>query len=124
METPTAHSGLGIDDRHRELVTQILDTWSVVVLERLCEQPMRFNELRRAIPTVTQKSLTTTLRRLERNGIVDRVVLDSRPIAIEYRITPLGKTLREPIDALLDWVTGHSGEVGRARVRYDEQVDR
>jgi DNA-binding HxlR family transcriptional regulator len=82
-----------IAPQHRELLDQVLDKWSLQVLEELCEQPLRFNELRRAIPVVTQKSLTATLRRLERNGMVDRIIVSSRPIAVEYRISQLGRTI-------------------------------
>lgn len=92
---------LGTDTPHRELLDQILDTWSLSALNELCERPCRFNELRRAIPQMTQKALTATLRRLERNGVVQREVVSTRPVAVRYRITPLGKTFRHPIDALL-----------------------
>src|SRR5919106_4353094 len=68
---------------HREFLDQVLDKWSLQVLDKLCERPRRFNELRRAIPVVTQKSLTVTLRRLERNGMVERVVVSTRPVAVE-----------------------------------------
>ena len=105
---------------HRVLLDQLLDKWSVAVLEQLCERPSRFNELRRAIPVVTQKSLAATLRRLERNGIVERSVLSTRPVAVEYRITPLGKTLRQPIDAVLDWLSTHAAEVAQAQLAFDE----
>lgn len=94
----------------------MLDKWSLTVLNELCERPCRFNDLRRAIPSVTQKSLTATLRRLERNGIIDRVLLSSRPVAVEYRITPLGKTLRAPLDVLLD-LGGHAHARHRERAR-------
>lgn len=104
---------------HRELLDQVLDKWSLHVLNELCERPCRFNDLRRAIPVVTQKSLTATLRRLERNGIVERVVLSSRPVAVEYRITPLGKTFRNPVDVLLEWSAAHMPEIERARHRFD-----
>lgn len=77
-----------IETAHRDLLDQVLDKWSLSVLNELCERPCRFNELRRAIPAVTQKSLTATLRRLERNGVIERVVVTTRPVAIEYRITP------------------------------------
>ena len=77
---------------HRELLDELLDKWSLQVLDQLCERPSRFNELRRAIPAVGQKSLTATLRRLERNGMIERVVLEARPIAVEYRIAPVGNT--------------------------------
>jgi DNA-binding HxlR family transcriptional regulator len=111
---------LTISAPHRELLDQVLDKWSLQVLNELCERPRRFNELRRAIPEVTQKSLTATLRRLERNGIVERVLLSSRPVAIEYRITPLGKTIRHPVDVLLEWATKHLPDIERARDRFDD----
>ncbi|MEJ2888163.1 winged helix-turn-helix transcriptional regulator [Actinomycetospora aeridis] len=107
---------------HRELLDQVLDKWSLAVLGELCERPCRFNDLRRAIPVVTQKSLTATLRRLERNGIVDRVVVSSRPVAVEYRITPLGKTLRRPVDVLLEWASVAMPAIEQARARFDAEV--
>jgi DNA-binding HxlR family transcriptional regulator len=107
---------------HRELLDQVLDKWSLQVLDCLCEHVSRFNELRRAIP-VTQKSLTATLRRLERNGMVERVVISTRPVAVEYRITPLGKTLQDLIDALSHWATANMDDVERARERFDDEAD-
>ncbi|MGW5367636.1 winged helix-turn-helix transcriptional regulator [Streptomyces sp. NPDC004009] len=114
---------LRIDAPHRELLDQILDKWSLSVLNELCERPCRFNELRRAIPRVTQKSLTATLRRLERNGVIEREVVSSRPVAVRYRITPLGKTLRHPIDVLLAWASQNMPAIERARGRFDERED-
>lgn len=118
-DTSSPPNELTISAPHRELLDQILDKWSLAVLNELCERPCRFNALRREIPTVTQKSLTATLRKLERNGIIERVLLSSRPVAVEYRITPLGKTLRPPIDVILRWATAHMPDIERARVRFD-----
>ena len=121
----TAQAGASrpqITPQHRELLDQVLDKWSLQVLDALCERPLRFNELRRTIPVVTQKSLTTAMRRLERNGMVERVVISTRPVAVEYRITRLGKTLQELIDALLHWSTVTLPAVERARARFDEQA--
>ncbi|MEE1770128.1 helix-turn-helix domain-containing protein [Streptomyces sp. JV185] len=115
---------LRIDRPHRELLDQILDKWSLSVLNELCERPCRFNELRRAIPQVTQKSLTATLRRLERNGVIEREVVSTRPVAVSYRITPLGKTLRSPIDALLEWASESMPAIARARDAFDTRDDR
>lgn len=114
---------LRITAPHRELLDQVLDKWSLSVLDELCERPCRFNELRRAIPAVTQKSLTATLRRLERNGVVARDVVATRPIAVEYRITPLGKTLRGPVDALLEWADEHLEQIERARDGFDVSAE-
>ena len=123
-DTGPAHPGaLQIDLPHRELLDQVLDTWSLSVLAELCDRPCRFNELRRAIPAVTQKSLTATLRRLERNGVVERAVLGTRPLAVQYRITPLGKTLREPVDALLAWAHAQMPRIEEARRAYDDADD-
>ncbi|WP_326756802.1 helix-turn-helix transcriptional regulator [Streptomyces hirsutus] len=104
---------------HRELLDQVLDKWSLSVLSELCERPCRFNELRRAIPQVTQKSLTATLRRLERNGVIEREVVSTRPVAIRYQITPLGKTLRPPVDVLLAWASENMPTITRAREAFD-----
>ncbi|MBT2213191.1 MULTISPECIES: helix-turn-helix domain-containing protein [Actinomadura] len=114
---------LRIDAPHRELLDQVLDKWSLSVLNELCERPCRFNELRRAIPQVTQKSLTATLRRLERNGVVEREVVSTRPVAIRYQITPLGKTFRQPIDVLLAWASQHMPAVERAREGFDKREE-
>jgi DNA-binding HxlR family transcriptional regulator len=116
---PGTAERLDLTRAHRELLDQVLDKWSLEVLNTLCERPSRFNELRQAIPAVSQKSLSATLRRLERNGIVERRVLSSRPVAVEYRITPLGKTLRQPVDVLLDWADEHLGAIEAARRAYD-----
>ncbi|MBY4403677.1 winged helix-turn-helix transcriptional regulator [Rhodococcus sp. 06-1460-1B] len=118
-DTADGNAELTITAPHRELLDQVLDKWSLQVLNELCERPCRFNDLRRAIPEVTQKSLTATLRKLERNGIIERTVLSTRPVAVEYRITPLGKTLRTPVDVLLAWATTHMDDIDRARDRFD-----
>ncbi|MBY3988332.1 helix-turn-helix transcriptional regulator [Rhodococcus fascians] len=118
-DTADGNAELTITAPHRELLDQVLDKWSLQVLNELCERPCRFNDLRRAIPEVTQKSLTATLRKLERNGIIGRTVLSTRPVAVEYRITPLGKTLRTPVDVLLAWATTHMDDIDRARDRFD-----
>ncbi|GAB3430520.1 winged helix-turn-helix transcriptional regulator [Actinophytocola sediminis] len=120
MQETTPSPQTQLTERHRELLDQVLDKWSLQILDALCEQPLRFNELRRTIPLVTQKSLTAATRRLERNGMVDRVVTSTRPLAVEYRMTPLGKSLQELIDALLHWTTLTLPAVERARTRFDD----
>lgn len=118
---PSREHDIRVTEAHRELLGQVLDKWSLAVMNELCEAPCRFNALRRAIPAVSQKSLSATLRRLERNGLIERRLLSSRPIAVEYRITPLGRTAREPIDALLGWASAHLQEIERARGLFDAE---
>ncbi|MDQ0633954.1 DNA-binding HxlR family transcriptional regulator [Arthrobacter pascens] len=120
-DTTSPAEPLEISPPHRELLDQVLDKWSLSVLNELCDRPCRFSELRRAIPSVSQKSLTATLRRLERNGIIERKLLSSRPVAIEYRITRLGKTLRHPVDVLLEWAAAHMPAIEQARETFDVQ---
>ncbi|GAA1869267.1 helix-turn-helix domain-containing protein [Myceligenerans crystallogenes] len=117
--TTTGDAPLRLTREHRELLDQVLDKWSLQVLDTLCEGPRRFNELRRAIPLVTQKSLTATLRRLERNGMVERVVTSTRPVAVEYRLSELGGTLQDLIDSLYLWTATALPEVDRARSQFD-----
>ena len=110
-----------LDGEGRALLDQVLDRWSLLILGVLCERPTRFNDLRRRVEGITQKSLTQALRRLERNGVVDRVVLATAPVAVEYRITPLGRTLEEPLAAVTGWTVERLPEVQRARARYDDR---
>jgi DNA-binding HxlR family transcriptional regulator len=123
--TDTTHRDdhVAITAAQRDLLGHVLDKWSIGILNELCTAPRRFNELRRALPGITQKSLAATLRRLERSGIVEREVVATRPVAVRYSISPLGKTLREPVDGLVAWAAEHLSEVERARTRYDDTLD-
>jgi DNA-binding HxlR family transcriptional regulator len=103
----------------RVLLNQIADKWSVLVLAELCHGPLRFNELKRRLVGVSQKSLTSCLRTLEKNGIVSRTMLLATPIAVQYEITPLGRTLEGPFAALHAWTAKHLAEVQRARASYE-----
>ncbi|MGP9420953.1 helix-turn-helix transcriptional regulator [Pseudomonas reactans] len=107
------------DCPHRLLLDQIADKWSVLILSALCEQPLRFNTIKRQLDGITQKALTQSLRRLQRNGIVDRKVITASPIAVEYHITPLGRTLKEPFGALFNWTISYLPEVEKARQKFD-----
>ena len=103
----------------RLLLDQIADKWSVLVLAALCDGPLRFNAIKRALDTITQKALTECLRRLERNGLVSRQVINASPIAVQYEITPLGRTLKEPVAALRAWTVNFLPQVEKAQARFD-----
>jgi len=108
---------------HRLLLDQIADKWSVLILGALCEKPLRFNVIKRQLEGITQKALTQSLRRLQRNGIVERRVIATSPVAVEYEITPLGRTLKEPFQALYNWTMTYLPEVERARLAFDLEVN-
>jgi DNA-binding HxlR family transcriptional regulator len=105
----------------RLLFEQIADKWSMMILTVLDKGPLRFNVIKRRLEGVTQKALTQTLRRLERNGFVERRVLDGSPVAVEYEVTPLGRTLHKPLKALYGWTMEHLAEVDKARQAFDRK---
>jgi DNA-binding HxlR family transcriptional regulator len=85
------------------------------------EEPRRFNELKRRLEGVTQRVLTQTLRRLERNGLVVRTVLPTSPVGVEYSLTPLGHSLREPFGHLYAWTLEHAPEIQAHQTEYDRR---
>jgi DNA-binding HxlR family transcriptional regulator len=103
----------------RLLFDQIADKWSMMILTVLDDGPLRFNAIKRRLEGVTQRALTQSLRRLERNGLVERRVLPGSPVAVEYEITPLGRTLQPPFKALYQWTMEKMPEVERARTAFD-----
>jgi DNA-binding HxlR family transcriptional regulator len=107
------------DCPNRVLIEEIADKWTILVVAALSRGPTRFNQLKRALEPVTQKSLTQTLRRLERSGMVSRSVLDTSLVAVEYAITPLGRTLAGPFSALYRWAVAYQDQVEGARRQFD-----
>ena len=81
--------------------------WKSIILFRLLEETRRFNELRRLLPSVTQRTLTNQLRELERDGLVHRTVHAEVPPRVEYRLTPLGMSLAPVLQALRQWAEQH-----------------
>lgn len=106
----------------RPVLEQVADKWSILILTFLCEEPKRFNALKRRLDGITQKALTDALRRLERNGLVHREVRVTSPIAVEYSITPLGRTLQDPFLALYDWAVEHREDLALAQQRFDSKA--
>jgi len=107
----------------RPILEQVANKWSVLILTVLCTQPSRFNAIKRRLDPITHKSLTEALRRLERNGLVSRRVIASSPVAVEYSITPLGRTLQDPFIALVSWAKQHGGAMEQAQAVYDDGRD-
>ena len=87
----------------------------------LADGPMRFNALLRAVAGISQRMLTRTLRNLERDGLVSRTVTPSVPPRVDYALTPLGVSLREPVDALGAWAVANRESIATARERFDRE---
>jgi DNA-binding HxlR family transcriptional regulator len=83
----------------------------------------RFNALRRAIDGISQRMLTRTLRNLERDGLVSRMVTPTVPPRVDYELTPLGHSLVEPVGALSEWAVAHREIMAAARERFDREQD-
>jgi DNA-binding HxlR family transcriptional regulator len=105
----------------RQVLQLIADQWTPLVIYALEDGTMRFGQLLKRIGGISRKMLTQTLRAMERNGLVQRVVYPVVPPVVEYSLTPLGQTLVEPMKALGDWAYGHLQEVARARTAYDQR---
>jgi DNA-binding HxlR family transcriptional regulator len=101
------------------LLARIGDKWTVLVVQTLAEGSRRFNELRREIPSVSQRMLTLTLRNLERDGLVSRTVTPTIPPRVDYELTELGKSLQKPICGLASWATENVEAIHSAQARFD-----
>jgi DNA-binding HxlR family transcriptional regulator len=104
----------------RSFFDQVANKWSVMILTILEERPTRFNEMMRRLEGITHKALTQALRRLQRNELITRRVLATSPVAVEYSITDLGRTLQKPFSAVFEWAIEHLQDIENARVKYDE----
>jgi DNA-binding HxlR family transcriptional regulator len=106
--------------RVRPVLDKIADKWTILILMVLCPRPSRFNEIKRRLDGITHKALADALKRLERNGLVTRTVLPTAPIGVEYAITPLGHSLRQPFEALCGWAHTFGEAVDKASAAYDQ----
>ena len=101
------------------ILSRIGDKWSVLVVMNLSEEPRRFNELNRMIDGISQRMLTLTLKGLERDGLVSRTVTPSIPPRVDYELTALGHSLREPVNALGRWAFANRPAILKARDLFD-----
>jgi DNA-binding HxlR family transcriptional regulator len=101
----------------RKVLDRIADKWTALVIHVLSTGTKRHNELRREIAGVSQKMLTQTLRSLENDGIVNRKIYPVVPPMVEYSLTPLGRSLIEPLEAICSWAEKHLPELEAARAR-------
>lgn len=101
------------------VLENITNKWSILILTVLCTKPYRFNELRRRLDGITHKALADALKRLERNGLVNRHVLSTYPVSVEYTITPLAKSLQQPVVALANWALEFGPAIESAQLEYD-----
>lgn len=102
-----------------EVLSRVGDKWTVLVVSTLGDGTKRFNELRRALGSISQRMLTLTLRALERDGLVTRTVFATVPPRVDYELTDLGRSLLEPVSGLGQWARTHRPDIQEARRRFD-----
>jgi DNA-binding HxlR family transcriptional regulator len=104
------------------VLSLIASKWTVVVLHALQNDTKRYNEIMKAIPGITQKVLTDTLRKLERDGIIERIVYPVVPPKVEYKLTKLGSGLLAKTEMIAAWAEENIDQVNSARQSYDERA--
>ena len=109
------HEDCGI----RDVLDRIGDKWSVLVVVELAQGVRRFRELQRAVPGISQRMLTLTVRRLERDGLVTRTVFATVPPQVEYELTASGHSLTRLVKVLADWSADHRDGIAASRERWD-----
>jgi len=106
----------------RDVLDRLGDAWSFLVILHLGGGAQRFNALKRRIDGISQRMLTLTLRKLERDGLVSRTVRPSTPPQVEYALTALGRSLARPIEALTEWAADNQAAIEAARAAYDARA--
>ena len=103
----------------RNVLDRIGDKWTMLTLAVLAAAPRRFNELHRLIPDISKRMLTQTLRGLERDGLATRHVFPTKPPSVEYRLSPLGRSVLVPLAGLIEWADQNDAAIRQARTRFD-----
>ena len=104
-----------------DMLARIGDKWSLLIVSTLGETSLRFNELRRSIGDISQKMLSSTLKVLERDGLVERTVADTVPPQVSYELTDLGRDLQPQVLSLARWTADNAARIMAARANYDKR---
>ena len=121
--TPRVPGNLHVPEDCRavsDVLAHVGDKWTVLVVTTLGGGARRFNELRRALGSISQRMLTLTLRGLERDGLVTRTVYPTIPPRVDYELTKLGRSLLEPVSELGLWARQNRPAIQEARRRFDD----
>jgi len=107
----------------RAVLDRICDKWTLLVVATLDQGRLRFTELQRLVPGISQRMLTLTLRHLERDGLVSRTAYPEVPPRVEYALTPMGRSLIPPALALAGWAVEHHAQIQESRAAYGPQAE-
>jgi DNA-binding HxlR family transcriptional regulator len=106
-----------------QILERIGDKWTIMIVGALSRGPMRFNVLQRAIPGLSHKMLTVTLRGLERDGLVKRTAYPTIPPRVDYELTQEGLSLHDPLLTLASWARSQQGYIDSARRKFDDRSE-
>ena len=103
----------------RDVLDRVGGKWASLLMMALGVRPHRFGELKRAVPDISQRMLTQTLRDLQRDGLISRHVFATVPPSVEYRLTVLGESMLPPFMALAAWANANHDAIRAARMAFD-----
>jgi DNA-binding HxlR family transcriptional regulator len=116
---PCARWGDTDADFIRQVLDLVGDKWSVLIIGTLADGPVRYSDLAAAIPGISQRMLTLTLKQLQRTGLVDRTAYPEVPPRVEYALTDLGASLLSTVLELAAWSADHHAEIRRRQAAFD-----
>ena len=118
---PWPESDPQVDALVTEIIGQVADKWTMLIIEALADNgELRFTQVGREVPGISQKMLTQTLRQMERGGLVERTVHPVIPPRVDYKLTELGYTLGEAFCGVWTWAEDNLARIETARARFDE----
>ncbi|WP_181417163.1 helix-turn-helix domain-containing protein [Loktanella sp. PT4BL] len=104
----------------RSILDHVAAKWTSLIVLELAVGPQRFNALGRALPDISKRMLTQSLRDLERDGLVIRQVFDTKPPSVEYRLSDLGRSFLVPLSQMVDWAISQENQIAASRARFDQ----
>ncbi len=104
----------------RTVLGHVSSKWTSLILLELEAEPKRFNALARAIPDISKRMLTQSLRDLERDGLVIRQVFDTKPPSVAYSLSDLGRSFLAPLGQMVDWAMAQHDQISKSRASFDK----
>jgi len=109
-----------LSDRMQDIVARTSDKWCMLIVALLRDRPLRYSELGRSIDGISQRMLTLSLRKLERDGLIVRTVMPISPPQVEYSLSEVGRSLLAQQEVLVEWALSHEDYIRASRALYDE----
>ncbi|MBL7716345.1 MAG: helix-turn-helix transcriptional regulator [Bdellovibrionales bacterium] len=119
MKSRTCTPSPTLETLVQDLLGRIADKWTLVVVDELGEETLRFSQLQKKVTGISQKVLTQTLRELEKDGLVERMVYPEVPPRVEYRLTKMGYSLGEAVCGIWKWASKNCDEINKARAKFE-----